>query len=475
MHRFRGTIGLTAAVAMLALVGGLAAAGSAAAAVREPRVAAAPTAAANPKDCAQAPLAKAKKPVDIVVWDQFQSSNQDLLQSLTDRFNASQTAVHVQLIQQPDANDYAKFRAGLTTGDLPDLLQVEETTLQSVVDSGATVPMQACVDATKYSLKDYLPKAIGYYTTQGVLRSMPYGVSSPVLFYNKTIFAKAGLDPEKPPATLAEIKADSQKIVASGAAQYGIAMAAAPYIVEFLYAKNNQTYVNHGNGRASRATKATFVNATGTQIFSWWKDLVDSKLMLNTGAMPNNFDNLFALGNGKAAMTISGSSALGPINQVLASGQYKGTVAGASVLPGIKAANGVYAAEDSWYLMKQSSPAKRAAAWRYVQYLIDTPQQVQTEIQTGYTPTRRSVAADPKVVAFWQTNPGYKVPYTQLLAGAATPASRGAVIGPFTEIRAVIADELTAMLTRGQSVAATLKDAQAKATQLITDYNARVR
>ncbi|MCU1459089.1 MAG: ABC-type sugar transport system, periplasmic component [Actinomycetia bacterium] len=429
----------------------------------------------DPKDCAQAPLTKAKSPVDIVVWDQFQSTNQDALQKLTDQFNASQTQVRVRLIQQPDANVYAKFRAGLTTGDLPDLMQVEETTLQSVVDSGATVPMQACVDATKYSLKDFLPKALGYYTTQGVLRSMPYGVSSPILFYNKTVFSKAGLDPEKPPTTLAEVKADAQKIVASGAAQYGVAMPAAPYLVEFFYAKNDQTYVNNGNGRKARATKATFVSPTGTRLYGWWKDMVDSKLMLNTGADPNNFDNLFALGNGKAAMTISGSSALGPVNAVLASGQYKGTVAGTSVLPGIKAANGVYAAEDSWYLMRSSSPAKRAAAWKFVQYLIATPQQVQLEIQTGYTPTRKSVAGDPKVVAFWQANPGYEVPYTQLLAGAATPASSGAVTGPFVEIRAVIADELTAMLTQHQSVARTLQDAQRKADGLISDYNARVR
>jgi sn-glycerol 3-phosphate transport system substrate-binding protein len=473
MNGIRGRNGVIAGVCALALTAGLAATGWSA--VAGAAVPASRPAAVNLKDCAQAALAKAKKPVDVVVWDQFQSTNQDLLQSLTDQFNATQTKVHVQLIQQPDANVYAKFRAGLTTGDLPDLMQVEEVTLQSIVDSGATVPMQACVDATKYALKDFLPKAIGYYTTQGVLRSMPYGVSSPILFYNKTIFTQAGLDPDKPPTTLAEIKADSQKIVASGAAQYGIAMPAAPYIVEFLYAKNNQTYVNNGNGRKARATKATLVNPTGTQIFTWWKDLVDSKLMLNTGALPNNFDNLFALGNGKAAMTISGSSALGPVNAVLASGQYKGTVAGTSVLPGIRAADGVYAAEGSWYLMKKSSPAKRAAAWKYVQYLVATQQQVQTEIQTGYTPTRKSVATDPQVATFWQANPGYEVPYTQLLAGAATPASSGAVIGPFVEIRAVIADELTAMLTRGQSVATTLKDAQTKATRLITDYNARVR
>ncbi|MCU1459090.1 MAG: ABC-type sugar transport system, periplasmic component [Actinomycetia bacterium] len=427
----------------------------------------------NPKDCAQAPLTKAKGPVDIVVWDQFQATNQDVLQALTDQFNASQSKIHVQLIQQPNADTYQKFRAGLTTGDLPDLMQVEEITLQSVVDSGATVPMQACVDATKYSLKDFLPKALGYYTTQGVLRSMPYGVSSPMLFYNKTTFSKAGLDPNKPPTTLAEVKADAQKIVSSGAAQYGMALRAEPFVMEFMYAKNNQTYVNNGNGRKARATKATFDNATGKQIFSWWKDMVDSKLMLDTGSDPANFDNLFAIGNGKAAMTIDGSGALGPINQVLSSGQYPGAVAAAGVLPGIKPANGVYAGEDSFYLMKKSSPAKRAAAWKFVQYLVATQQQVPLEIKTGYTPTRKSVAADPQVVAFWQKSPEYKIPYDQLLAGGTTPATSGAVVGPFEQVREMIRNELTAMLTQGQSVATTLAHAQSKADGLISDYNAR--
>lgn len=478
MRRPRSWFPGIAGVCALALCSGVTAAGvtigtDAAGAATTDR-SASPSAAVNPKDCAQAPLAKAKKPVNIVVWDQFQSTNQDVLQSLTDQFNSSQTAIHVQLIQQPDADVYAKFRAGLTTGDLPDLMQVEEVTLQSIIDSGATVPMQTCVDATKFSLKDFLPKALGYYTTEGVLRSMPYGVSSPMLFYNKTVFSKAGLDPEKPPTTLAEVKADAQKIVASGAAQYGIALRAEPFVMEFLYAKNNQTYVNGANGRKSRATKATFVNPTGTQLFSWWKDMVDSKLMLDTGSDPANFDNLFAIGNGKAAMTIDGSGALGPINQVLSSGQYPGAVAGAGVLPGIKAANGVYAGEDSFYLMKKSSPAKRAAAWKYVQFLVATEQQVSLEIQTGYTPTRKSVATDPQVVAFWQKSPEYKIPYDQLLAGATTPASSGAVIGPFEQVREMIRNELTAMLTQGQSVATTLKDAQSKANSLISDYNARV-
>ena len=45
---------------------------------------------------------------------------------------------------------------------------------------------------------------------------MPFNVSNPVFFYDKNAFRAAGLDPEKPPTTLDEVKADALKIKAAG-------------------------------------------------------------------------------------------------------------------------------------------------------------------------------------------------------------------------------------------------------------------
>ena len=57
------------------------------------------------------------------------------------------------------------------------------------------------------------------YTTRGVQWGMPFNVCDPVLLYSKGIFEAAGLDPDDPPATLDDVRADSQQIVDSGAAQ----------------------------------------------------------------------------------------------------------------------------------------------------------------------------------------------------------------------------------------------------------------
>jgi ABC-type glycerol-3-phosphate transport system substrate-binding protein len=105
---------------------------------------------------------------------------------------------------------------------------MSDTNLQLLADSKTIVPVQSCVDEEHYDLSDYTPRAISYYTIQGALQGMPFNLSMPVLYYNKAAFRAAGLDPDKPPATLDELRDVSQKIVASGYSKFGIAFDTGP-------------------------------------------------------------------------------------------------------------------------------------------------------------------------------------------------------------------------------------------------------
>src|SRR6478752_4467796 len=105
--------------------------------------------------CVRSSLAavhRAPKPVRITMWHQMGSNNGRVFTSIVDDFNRSQHDVQVKLVDQ----------------------SAEVSALQTMIDSKATVPIQSCVDADRYSLDDFLPKVVGYYRVQGVLRSMPY-------------------------------------------------------------------------------------------------------------------------------------------------------------------------------------------------------------------------------------------------------------------------------------------------------------
>ena len=272
----------------------------------------------DPADCGLDAFAKAKKPVEVKFWHEMSRANADWLVQTTKAFNSSQHDVHITLVQFPTYQDLlTKYLAGLSTKDLPDLFQPEDTTVQRLIDSQSVVPVQACVDADHYPLDDLLPRAHGVLLVPA--RALRHAVEpvEPGPLVQPDRVHEGRTRPGQAAADARAVKEYSQKIVASGAAKHGIALRVEPYIFEFLDAKSGGTLVNNGNGRDARATAATIETPIGTQIWSWWNDMVRSGLALNTGGATGNIDHMLAVGNGNAAMTMEASGVLGTVKQVL--------------------------------------------------------------------------------------------------------------------------------------------------------------
>ena len=88
-----------------------------------------------------------------------------------------------------------------------------------MIDTQTVLPAGVCAKADKYSFADFLPRIISYFTVEGTQYAMPFNNSGPVLFYNKKAFTAAGLDPEKPPTTLDEVRSRGRE--AQGATGVG--------------------------------------------------------------------------------------------------------------------------------------------------------------------------------------------------------------------------------------------------------------
>jgi sn-glycerol 3-phosphate transport system substrate-binding protein len=343
-----------------------------------------------------------------------------------------------------------------------------------MVDSESTIPMQACVDADDLDLSDYLPRAIAYYTTEDILRAMPWNISNPILWYDEATFRDAGLDPDDPPETLAEVRKYSQQIVDSGAAEHGIALRTQDYYNEFWYAKGDQEYVNNANGRDGRATAAQLDTEFGLELWTWWNDMVQSGLALNTGSTTGNIDHLLSLAKGESAMSIEASSALGPALAVLESGQFGDLEIATAPLPGLETGGGVPVGDGALWIMRSSAPEKRAAAWQYVKFLTEPEQQAELHVAVGYVPVRISAVEDPEVQAKWEELPIYRTAYDQLVDGPTNAATSGSVIGDYQGVRDAVTRGLEAMLSGSLTPAEALAQAQAEADEAIADYNARV-
>src|SRR3990170_4448434 len=198
-------------------------------------------------------------PVAINFWHAMTAANEDTLKRLTDEFNGSQDRITVTpLFQGTYEDNLNKVLASLGSGNVPAVAQLEDSVTQMMTDSGAVVPVQDFIDAEGYDLSDFLPQVLDFYRVEGRLVPMPFNVSNPVLFYNKAAFEAAGLDPEKPPATLEEVREYSQKIVDAGLAPHGMSLDINPWYFEQFIAKAGVEFVNNENGREERATEVAF-------------------------------------------------------------------------------------------------------------------------------------------------------------------------------------------------------------------------
>src|SRR3546814_10384678 len=111
---------------------------------------------------------------------------------------------------------------------------------------------------------------------------------------------EAGLDPEAPPATLADIKTASQAIVDSGAANQGYAMEQRAWYVEQLFATSGEQIVNENNGRDARATEALLDSEAGEAVLTWTSEMLEEGLAINVGRTDGGQDAFLAIAAGDA-------------------------------------------------------------------------------------------------------------------------------------------------------------------------------
>jgi sn-glycerol 3-phosphate transport system substrate-binding protein len=461
------TLSRLAASALFVVTGGVTAAA----------VAASPPAGASNRlpTCNLSVLNRHHGVVRINYWESASQANLTVLEGITNAFNSSQTKVHVTLVTQAGYDDtWQKYTAGLTNGQLPDVVQLEDQRTQEAIDTQSFLPVQSCMNAAKYSTSDYLPRPLAYWRVNGVQWAMPFAVSAPIVYYNQNAFTKAGLNPAAPPLTLTQMVSDAEALKKAGT---GMGLVLDPWHLETWLATANQLFVNNKNGRSSRATKGVFNTKTAVNIFTQLDTLVSNHwATTNPASGPDAFDNLLGIGSGKYGMTIETSAALGTVTKLLGSGQYSSVKLGIGPFPVYSSSvrGGIEPGGSGVYISNKVPAIDQAAAWTYIAYLLSTQSQATWAAGTGYIPVRKSSVQTATVQHLWATQPGYKVAYNQINNGANTPATQGSIIGPYSDVRTDVANAEVSMYTQGVSPSKAVSTAESQVNQTISSYNSRL-
>src|SRR5438874_3266177 len=159
---------------------------------------------------------------EIQWWHSMTGANNDRVNALAKRFNDTQKDYKVNVVYKGSyPESMAAAIAAYRSGNAPDILQVFEAgTGTMMAAKGAIKPVYEVMaeGGEKFDPKAYVPAVAGYYTnTKGQMLSFPFNSSTTVFYYNQDAFAKAGLDPNRAPATWPEVMAAAAKIKAAGA------------------------------------------------------------------------------------------------------------------------------------------------------------------------------------------------------------------------------------------------------------------
>ncbi len=154
-------------------------------------------------------------------WHAMGGANGERINKIAADFNAAQSDFEVKpVFKGTYAEAMTAAIAAFRAKQQPHILQVFEVgTATMMAAKGAVYPVHELMREAgePFDPKGFLPAVVGYYTTPaGEMLSFPFNSSTPVLWYNKDAFQKAGLDPEAPPATWPELEQAARKIQAAG-------------------------------------------------------------------------------------------------------------------------------------------------------------------------------------------------------------------------------------------------------------------
>ncbi len=367
------------------------------------------------------------------------------LEQIVKDFNDSQSNVQVNASYKgsyPETMQaaIAAFRAG----NAPHVVQMFEVGTATMMAAGPAIkPVHQLMEEAGAPIdpKAYIPAVAGYYSSKdGKMMALPFNSSTAIMFYNKDAFQKAGLDPNKAPATWPELIEATKALKASGVA---CPMTTSwPVWIQFeqLSALHDVPFASEQNGFASLKAELQF-NAPVQLKHLETLVAMQKDGLFKYGGRDNIPDALFP--SGECAIIHASSGLRGRIIKEAKFGW------GAAPLPywpdAIKGEpkNGIIGGAAFWVMTSpKRTPADYKAVSAFFSYLAKPEVDAKWHMDTGYVPVTFKGFELAKAGGFYEKNPGADVPAAQLTRTPTTPNTMGLRLGNLPEIRNIIQEEM---------------------------------
>lgn len=372
----------------------------------------------------------------------------------------------------------------VAAGNPPDIAEYYSLSTQTALDTRARngdplfVPVQRAIAGRAKILgepviiDDLLPTVRQHYSVGGELVSMPTFVSTNILYADKALLERAGI--EQMPATWQELTAACAAItrLPDGPA-HGVSWPNYGWLFHMEIAGQDGLLSNNGNGRTGRSTRVFLDSPEMLNYVRWWKQMHDSGYYLPTEQL-HYVTAMAAFLRREIAFVVTSSA-------VAKSTSDMATAAGCELTIGqlprhheLSSPGGVLGG-GSFFLAADLPKDKQDGALAYLQHQLN-PQHAVTRMHNHSNPLTSlpitQTAYQRAMADNWtEPFPGYRTATEQVTTASQTPAAAGPVLGNLNNINNAITQAMEDVLLNGAEPTSRFRAATEQAQAALDRHN----
>jgi sn-glycerol 3-phosphate transport system substrate-binding protein len=406
---------------------------------------------------------------EVQFWHALTAVLGERVQEIAKKFNASQGEVEVKAIfkgSYPETLNAAI--AAYRAKQPPHVVQVYEVGTQTMLSSGAVYPVYQLMKDHGIAIdwNDLIPPVKTYYSQGGQLYSMAFNSSTPILYYNKDLFKKAGL-PDRAPATWEEVEAAAKKIVASGA-RCGFSAAWPSWtLTENMHAWHDQPFADQGNGFDGLATTLLINGPFGVTMMETLARGSKEGWFTYNGRLNKAEANM---GAGECGVFLTSSAYIGNLTRA-SEGKFTWGTGFLPRLAGFPQGNSIIGGATLW-VMKGARPEEYRGVAQFFRHLASTENQAWWAGVTGYLPLTNAAVKAMEASGIYQKSPHLRTSVNQMNSGRTTPNSQGIRLGNYVSIRDAIEEQMELIFAGKKTPRQGLDDAVAKSRDVLKEFAA---
>ena len=412
----------------------------------------------------------ARAATEIRFWHSMSGALGDHVAELAGRFNASQKEYLVAPLFKSGFDESIAAALGAARSvNAPHLIQADDSATEAIMATNKAIrPLHQLMDQARerFDARAFLPAVAGpFVDRRGRLVALPFSTSTATFYYNKDVFRKAGLDPEKAPGTWREVQQAALRIQASAAAPCGYTTGWQSWVqLENLSAWHNQPVATRSNGFEGAGANFNFNGELLMRHVSLLSSWAKSGLFTYAGRGDEG-DRKFA--GGECAMLTSSSGAYTGFAETANLSFGVGPLPYYDEFPG--APYNTTVRGTALWVIAGKKPAEYRGVAKFIRFLSSADVQADWHMRTRFLPVSLAGYELARTQGHYERSPGRDTAIRQM-SRRTEIHTRGLRLRNFAQVRAVIDEELEAVWSQMKTPKEALDAAVERGNELLRGF-----